>query len=211
MTPTASKVKGNLKKDEVYYTTKGQSVASEGGDDAAESESTGSSIGKGSGSGGGYTADCSDLSSVDARKSSNDGCAEVEMIISELDVADKRIENTYFPHTQTSTEIKPTKEKGHKSSKRSTRTAQESLDIEAILNFATRQVCGEKSEDECPVVQVNGVRISHPMDPRIDISNVGHVLYASVPALHQSMDSSSAAQQEANLDSYLQLMEVSMH
>ena len=60
-------------------------------------------------------------------------------------------------------------------------------------------------------VQINGVNIVHPMDPRIDISKVGYLAVA--PPLgqinQQHHNSALAAQDEApSLEHYLQLMEV---
>jgi hypothetical protein len=74
-----------------------------------------------------------------------------------------------------------------------------------------------QDRNEAALPQWNGVRIEHPMDPRIDLSNVDHLPSSSIPlvannmhhqpALNQAQDPSNL--QPLSLDSYRSLMEVS--
>ena len=62
--------------------------------------------------------------------------------------------------------------------------------------------------------QWNGIRISHPMDPRIDLRTVGHIPGSSVPVASSDameMHSNMSAHQSVpavSVDNYLNLMEV---
>ena len=68
--------------------------------------------------------------------------------------------------------------------------------------------------------QWNGVKICHPMDPRIDLSTVGHIHTSSVPAFPSNVDIPSRQSAETpdnsgvgppppSIDQYIKLMEVS--
>jgi hypothetical protein len=57
--------------------------------------------------------------------------------------------------------------------------------------------------------QWNGVRISHPMDPRIDLSTVGYTPSTPAPSGNASGDVNGYGNHPHSLDRYLHLMEVS--
>lgn len=77
--------------------------------------------------------------------------------------------------------------------------------LDAILEQSRRMQEEKKAQDGEVLPQWQGVRVSHPMDPRIDLSTVGHVPCSSVPlALSAPQDVAPPS-----LDNYLHLMEVS--
>jgi hypothetical protein len=195
--------------------------------DNAESASTGSSSeGKGSGSGEGYSADYSDQSS-DYKSSSDDAGARKEgshvlaTCVAGLNLGERSGSETSSAggshvsrhESKPKHAVKKSKgtTKGKKGKGRSKRKLQKALGIEAILDFANRSPVFEGKE---PLPQFNGVKIAHPMDPRIDISNVGHILNCSVPALHVPLATAylyAGAQEshsQPSIDTYIQLMEV---
>jgi hypothetical protein len=210
-------------------------------DDNAESASTGGSSteGKGSGSGGGYNADYSDQSS-DYKSSDDTGGARKEgskqlvTCVAGLNLGESGSETSSASGSHVSRhESKPKpsqkhavkgskgiakgKQRNGRSKRKSKRKVQKSLGIQAILDFTNNRRFDNSPvlEGKQPLPQFNGVKIAHPMDPRIDISNVGHILHCSVPALQVPLATAYlfGAEQESShpgqsLDTYMQLMEV---
>ena len=87
------------------------------------------------------------------------------------------------------------------------------MDLESILQYDPKKEIEEFAND--PVfkqkqpVQWNGIRIAHPMDPRIDLSTVGHVRTQSVPLQHADGKSDEIDYGTlASVEKYRQLMEV---
>jgi hypothetical protein len=89
------------------------------------------------------------------------------------------------------------------------KSADQLIALDAILEQSRRLKDAKQiSADPGQVLpQWQGVRVTHPMDPRIDLSTVGHVPGSNVPlALSAPQDPSVAP---PSLDNYLHLMEVS--
>ena len=202
-------------------------------DDNAESSSTGSSDGKGGGSGGGYSADCSDQSSDDT--GTKEGSQTLVKSVGALNLAETSSESS-GPRDLNAVESEaatvdedPAKEKSTHNRKKKTRKSHELVNVDEILKFKSENdaknstlLLGERN-----LPQLNGVKISHPMDPRIDLSKVERVLHASVPAVHtlsvqpaagpaathpeQSSCSAPPMMQGTCPDTYMQLLEVSVH
>ncbi len=141
-------------------------------DDTIESSSTGSDGGKGAGSGGGYSADysSSDTSSDDVREGT---VPETEM---------KRL--------TVSTEKKEVKAKGVKREKKMPhgKRHDSTVDLSQVSpeDLSESKAAPEGTElvlsKDGILPQWNGVRIHHPMDPRIDLSTVGHIQTSSLSA-----------------------------
>lgn len=180
-------------------------------DDAVESSSLGSEGGKGAGSGGGYSADCSssDASTDDAAKL---GVAETEM---------KRL--------SVSSDRKEEKSKGTDSSKgkRNLLSNRYGNRADSSNGSHDRTRASKKREEGRDITvsqttalpQWNGVRIHHPMDPRIDISTVGHIQTSSLSAFPNTLMQTAFADGKAerdftsnhvtpSIDQYMRLMEV---
>jgi hypothetical protein len=201
-------------------------------DDNVESSSTGSSDGKGGGSGGGYSADCSDQSSDDT--GTKEGSQALVKSVGALNLAETSSESS-GPRDMNAVESEaekvdkgPTKEKSTHNRKKKTRKSHELVDVDELMKFESENDVKNSTlfVGERNLPQLNGVKISHPMDPRIDLSKVEHVLHASVPAAHtlsiQSAAGPSAAHPEKPScsvpviqgtcpDTYMQLLEVSAH
>ena len=81
------------------------------------------------------------------------------------------------------------------------------------------------TEETCSLPQWNGVRIQHPMDPRIDLSTVGYIQTSSLSAYPRNVDiptrqptgqadgventvGSSEPSPTPSIDQYMNLMEV---
>ena len=206
-------------------------------DNSGES-SSGSSEGKrsGGGSGGGYSADFSDQSSSDDTKTGvnvNASLAGLNLGDMSSDIASSEVASS-IADTDNATREKQNGKSGaggtrkrekHASKSRSkSKHSSTTLDIEAVTNWSRDQQqlqgVGHKH-----MPQLNGVRIAHPMDPRIDLSAVGYV-QANVPALHTALAASPTVKSSAQnhldthttnpyhdpcaFDNYAQLMEVSV-
>ena len=198
-------------------------------DDNAESSSTGSDGGKGGGSGGsgaGYSADCSssDASSLEATKGN---LPEEEMKRLSVDDGDVHKDKK---------ETKPVKQLKKRASKsnKTDRRSKHQMELEKILGSDQDQFgksIGEKSKnaedsnsDSYSVPQWNGVRIRHPMDPRIDLSTVRHIRTSSLStafpsnvnipsqnnlALGNSKEAPTNKDEPPSIDQYMKLLEVS--
>lgn len=180
-------------------------------DDAVESSSLGSEGGKGAGSGGGYSADCSssDASTDEATKL---GVPETEM---------KRL--------SVSSDRKEEKSKGTDSSKTKRNVVSNRYGNRADSSTASpERTRRSKNREEgrgitmgqnTALPQWNGVRIHHPMDPRIDISTVGHIQTSSMSAFPSTLLHPAFAEGKEehdftsnhvtpSIDQYMRLMEV---
>lgn len=190
-------------------------------DDNVESSSTGSEGGKGGGSGGGggYSADCSssDASSDDAVKRSS--VPEKEM--KRLKVSGDKKEDK--PNGKDS---KISKGKSASSGIRSSSQAALQEDGSDLTNDPKTADEGFDIGRGMPVDAVwpqwNGIRIQHPMDPRIDLSTVDHIRTSSLSTYpHNAHPTSNQNQKEEqqvpdrisnqatpSIDQYMNLMEV---
>lgn len=152
-------------------------------DDNVESSSTGSDGGKGggSGSGGGYSADCSssDASSLEAVKG---GVPDKEL--ARLNVHGDR-KSTPEPITKESKSNKDGTQKTTKGNHHRRSGGNDHADSSTAIMKSQQMRESEGDTDsqwnsrddemrqEPSLLQWNGVRVRHPMDPRIDISTVG--------------------------------------
>jgi hypothetical protein len=192
-------------------------------DDNVESSSSGSDGGKGSGSGGsgggysggGYSADCSssDASSTEAVKGNTPDKEMHHLTISE-------------EKTSTKEEIMPSKTATAKAQNANT---DEKQSKSTNKKYSTNESNGneEKAENDAgtnySAPQWNGVRIQHPMDPRIDLSTVGHIQTSSLsisfpnnadipnqqkPNQQSNPIDSSEPPAPPSIDQYMTLMEV---
>jgi hypothetical protein len=75
----------------------------------------------------------------------------------------------------------------------------------------------ETSRLDGTLPQWNGIRISHPMDPRIDLRSVGHIPGSNVPVASSNMMNvevnslSHDTVPPPTVDNYMNLMEVSQN
>ena len=196
-------------------------------DDTAESSSTGSDRGKGGGSGGGYSADysSSDASSLEAAKG-NAPEKQLNRLSLNGDAANEKATKTK--------EItgKPSRigsQKNQKLTRRGGDQTESSHSLSVTTQEAPFDVGGIMTmSQKGPTLnfmppQWNGVRIYHPMDPRIDLSTVSHIQTSSVPAfpsnvdipsrlgVDQSRPTGTVETTDPNLpsiDQYMKLMEV---
>lgn len=187
-------------------------------DENMESSSTGSDGGKGrgSGSGGGYSADCSssDASSEEATKGAPPEKKMQRMKISSeankerTKLADSRVLNK--PGL-----LSGVRHPSHLDKRESMDSVDESKD---------RSSSGDSnSQGSYQLPQWNGIRIQHPMDPRIDISTVGRIQASIMPVLPSnvdvpatkasspSLDDKKLDQNAPSIDQYMKLMEVSIN
>lgn len=195
----------------------GDAYGAERSEDNAESSSTASDGGKGtgsgSGSGGGYSADF-ECSSSDA--SSGGAAPEDDM---------KRLKVTGGEHEEKST-------RAARVSKKSSAGKHAGSKIESKKESSQKSIDGSNLNPDGSLVvensaifpQWNGVRILHPMDPRIDLSTVGHIQTSSLSAFPSNVQVSSStnntgtdealsvmgSNQETtpSIDQYMSLMEV---
>lgn len=143
--------------------------------DDIESSSTASEGGKGTGSGGGYSADCSssDASSDDVAKGA---VPETEMKCLRVSVEVER-----------ERELEQSKGEGMAKTKKRFPRKKNSSSVDSSHRSA-ENTWDSKDADEGDEVELektalpqwNGVRIHHPMDPRIDLSTVGHIQTSSL-------------------------------
>jgi hypothetical protein len=193
--------------------------AQQGREDNAESlSSNGSDNGKGngSGSGEGYSADCSssDASTDDALKGSG--------TVPENEMEQLRLGGNETKTNSKDKDVKKSKNKDHSSLSSLNKSAQAGGD------FPRTSKCGSISATNSPSLpQWNGVRIQHPMDPRIDISTVGHIQTSSLSVFPAHVhnggnhnddevgesctreNETSPNQPAPSIDQYMTLMEVS--
>lgn len=204
-------------------------------DDNAESSSNGSDgdKGGGSGSGGGYSADCSssDASSLEAAKASAPEKELSRLSMNDESVDDKTSKSREsFKLGKASNNIVPKTQKGgrrppepmeisHSISKQQEESNADS-DPQWKENVKTENVANS-------LPQWNGVRVHHPMDPRIDLSTVGHIQTSAisafpsnvdVPTQHHHQEEEPRSTNEVNtavesppppsIDQYVKLMEV---
>lgn len=145
--------------------------------DDIESSSTASEGGKGTGSGGGYSADCSssDASSDDVAKGA---VPETEMKCLRVSVEVER---------ERELELEQSKGEGMAKTKKRFPRKKNSSSVDSSHRSA-ENTWDSKDADEGDEVELektalpqwNGVRIHHPMDPRIDLSTVGHIQTSSL-------------------------------
>lgn len=215
-------------------------------EESAESSSTGSSEGK-SGSGGGYSADCSasDQSSdengdrketssnlnldvggltIHDRAASRSSNSSDEVVSRELNDADGK------PQSNDKRTADASKNDGEGKEHKDANSLGIELPMKSPDTIDLESIMRSKKEEERESVAVlqdhrvlpqwNGVRVAHPMDPRIDLSTVT-VLQAGVvpgpfqPIAEQQQLESSMQPEEASapfsVDNYSQLLEVSEH
>lgn len=168
-------------------------------DDNVESSSTGSDGGKGggSGSGGGYSADnstdcsSSDASSLEAAKGN---APDKEMTRLNLNGDSTKDKPTKTKETKPNKNLKSSTPKSQKTCRRSSEQAETSHSgsvnhEESSLDSGTKwKNLKDTVEETSSFPQWNGVRIHHPMDPRIDLSTVGHIQTSSLSAFPSNVD-----------------------
>jgi hypothetical protein len=217
-TESGTQTKNKLEND---YKSRGEDVAS-------------SSSSNGRGSRGGYSADCSSSDSSSDSSSNKNGQASVDLRVDNLNLEDK----TSRPATDVDDDSAPQKvqDKKHqlKKERKAARQAQRSPvisqedDRDSITSMNARRVAAQIGEldallqqsrqmQEAPIMglgqilpQWNGVRISHPMDPRIDLSTVYRVQGCDAPLppeIHRAQFTMPGP--PPSVDNYLHLMEVS--
>jgi hypothetical protein len=216
-------------------------------DDNVESSSTGSHGGKGGGggSGGGYSADCSssDASSLEAAKGS---IPDKEMARLNVNVDGNATQESAAKESKASKGPKSSAQKKKNGPTRGNNQAEtcgtSAMKTDELSYEADSQwnLAGDAMHDESSLPQWNGVRLRHPMDPRIDISTVGHIQTsalsafpsddADLPASSEQEDKESEDQSSDNpnppsidnrpsldqsippsIDQYMRLMEVRMN
>ena len=178
-----------------------------------ETSSNGSSSGKSGSGSGGYNADCS----ASDQSSDENGNRKDYANSSQNDSAQNSGVTTSAAALGT---VRTGRSKGKRSSKGGNVGL---LDIENFLSQTKAEDEGDKLFDGSSVLpQLNGVRISHPMDPRIDLSRVGVTSSASVPTpaplqrnmakevsgLHPNFGAGFSAP-VPTAESYMQLLQVS--
>jgi hypothetical protein len=200
------------------------------GEDVASSSS---SNGRGS-RGGGYSADCSSSDSSSDTSSNKKGQAPVDLPVDKLNLEEKSTRPEPNDDDASAAQKAHQKKKQLKKSRKAARKAQSSPlnsqedDHDSITSMNARRVAAQigELEDllqqsrqmlEAPILgsgqtlpQWNGVRISHPMDPRIDLSTVYRVQACDAPLtaeLHRAQFTMPGP--PPSVDNYLHLMEVS--
>ena len=209
----------------------------DGKDENAESASTGSSEGKGSGSGGGYSADCSasDQSS-DENGDRKDPTVKLSVAALNLhDRAESRSSNSSDGESRTRVRRdsegkekrtsgehkKISKDKGEKHALGIDlpMKSPDTIDLESMMRSKSEEEreSAQALQDHRVLPQWNGVRVAHPMDPRIDLSTVTVLQAGIVPGNVPSLPEKSATAGPVNvqdnaamfsINSYNQLMEV---
>lgn len=189
-------------------------VKSEEKEDSSSNES--GSAKSGSGGSGGYNADCSA-----SDQSSDDTGTRKEFVRDPLDKSAKKAESVARNENTTR------RSRGKKTAK-DTNTIDGLLDIESLLS---RKPVEDKDLSflgaSAILPQLNGVRIKHPMDPRIDLAGVGWssststsvpipVALGQDPSMAQRRGDSHAHQPLnevsstfPSVESYVQLLQVS--
>jgi hypothetical protein len=164
-------------------------------DNVESSSSTGSDGGKGVGSGGGggggYIADCSssDASSLDAAKAN---VPEKEM--TRLSIAGaspkERAQAKDTKPSKTSKTVSPKAQKADRQSADQTETSNSTAanHEESTPDSGANWKNEDGMKETYSLPQWNGVRIHHPMDPRIDLSTVGHIQTSVLSAFHSNVD-----------------------
>ena len=209
-------------------------------DDNVESSSIGSDggicKGGGSGSAEGYSAgySSSGSSSVEAAK---ENAPETQMHCLSLDAGGTKEKPTRAKEAKPSDGPEQGAEKTQKSDKRGSDQSESCClqpakeqepdyessedgsgsDYESSEDGSGSQYIVKQNSDSLP--QWNGVKICHPMDPRIDLSTVSHIHSSSVPALPSNVDvpspqfaeppENSGVGPPPSIDQYIKLMEVS--
>jgi hypothetical protein len=217
-------------------------------DDNSESSSTGSGRGKGgtrSGSGGGYSVDysSSDGSSLQSEAEAVKGnvpekemtCLSVRVHVRLSGGGNKeKATNTKEPKsTKSSKSATPKPQKAGTSRRPSCDTSpiDQTETSHSIPDSDTKWENAEvASKSTSALPQWSGVRISHPMDPRIDLSTVGHIQTSSISAFPSNVEVDIPARQHqpseqatpegenesesaerpppSSIDQYMKLMEV---
>lgn len=200
-----------------------------------ENDSSSSTNGKGSGSGGGYNGDCSSSDASSSDSSSKHKQAAAELSVSALNMKrhekrdehnqqgeEKMINNRTQPKSNERRHDKKNKdswipEDQQYSSWDLASATQVAIQISALAAIIeqNRMIADETSRLDGTLPQWNGIRISHPMDPRIDLRTVGHIPGSNVPVASSNMMNvevntlSHDTVPPPTVDNYMNLMEVS--
>lgn len=211
-------------------------------EESAESASTGSSEGK-SGSGGGYSADCSasDQSS-DENGDRKDTSSNLSLNVGGLTLHDRAASRSSnsgddAPSEQNeggreaeandNTSASVSKNDGKSVEQNDANSlgielpmkSPDTIDLESIMRSKTKEEreSAAAMQDYQVLPQWNGVRVGHPMDPRIDLRSVTVLQAGVVPGVFQSIEKQQQLQsglqsEEASapfsVDNYAQLLEV---
>lgn len=205
----------------------GKEQCRKGSENDSAASSNGRDSGSGSGSGRGYNGDCSsDDASSSESSSKRKAAPELDASVQSMVINER--------HGQTNDEeIRNDKIEARKSKKAKDRLHVEdqqynSWDVASATQVAVQisalaaiieqnRKLAEESAVPCHnsiLPQWNGIRISHPMDPRIDLRTVGHIPGSNVPVASNDgihMHASVSAHQSVappTVDNYLNLMEV---
>ena len=143
--------------------------------ESSSSDGGGKENGSGSGSGGGYAADCS---SSDTSTKDNDPSDQLK----ELNLMEQQGEDD----SDGKPKAKPSKKEGAGKKKGQHQHHRSHHRQRSSRSSVLQQAADGEGESSAPLeetatAQINGVRVSHPMDPRIDLSNVGHVRNSNIP------------------------------
>jgi hypothetical protein len=198
------------------------------GDENVESSSSGSDGGKGNGSGGSGGVDFADRSSSDTSS----------LEAAKRNVPDMETQRSSVGDDFKDKSVKTKETEASRSSVASVAESQEGSDsgLSASMNDETSKKDGDEERKAAKdsrgfsysAPQWNGVRINHPMDPRIDFSTVGYIQMSSsrtefpnnvnIPS-QQNLDRTPSAQDTKHggvpnapappsIDQYMTLMEV---
>jgi hypothetical protein len=202
-----------------------------------ENDSSSSTNGKGSGSGGGYNGDCSssDASSSESSSKQKQVTPELSVSVQNMKRNEKRDEHNLRGqekpiHNRTQgnagerrndreTKDSWTPEDQQYSSWDLASATQVAIQISALAAIIeqNRMMTDETSRLDGTLPQWNGIRISHPMDPRIDLRSVGHIPGSNVPVASSNMMNvevnslSHDTVPPPTVDNYMNLMEVSQN
>jgi hypothetical protein len=185
--------------------------------------------GSGSGSGAGYSADSSSSSDSSSLSSNQKTVStgihkKVGSLSLRQDQADdhpfaKTTKNNARHESVVTARNEKLREK-HNDAKKEERGSEMESDHSAQCSFQRCKASNEHGlgnvdrdmstmPDSAALPQWNGARISHPMDPRIDLSTVGYTPSTPAPSGNASGDVDGYGNHPHLLDRYLHLMEVS--
>lgn len=195
------------------------------------SSSNGRGSGSGSGSGRGYNGDCSsDDASSSESSSKRKAAPELAVSVQSMDINERR--DARNENTIQLDEVEGSKPKKSKDSWQVEDQQYNSWDVASATQVAiqinalaaiiaqNRRLAEEHAiptGENVTLPQWNGIRISHPMDPRIDLRTVGHIPGSNVPVAScdaTNMHVNMLAHENVappTVDNYLNLMEVRQH
>ena len=196
----------------------------------SENDSGSSSNGRGSGSGSGrgYNGDCSsDDASSSESSSKRKAAPELAVSVQSMDINERRDEQNEKAiqiDEVAGNKVKKSKEPWQVDDQQYNgwdvaSATQVAIQINALAAIIAqnRRLAEEHAiptGENATLPQWNGIRISHPMDPRIDLRNVGHIPGSNVPVASSdatNMHVNMLAHQNVappTVDNYLNLMEV---